>query len=239
MGTRDEWNSYKLFEGLNIWGTPEFAGAAVGALDLSGLVPGTETDGSLIKAGTDGSPISFGTAGQRGISIYNTIAALSGTFYGLYMKSTQTGAGGAITGASFQVVANNAVGTGRMIGLDVGVDIPAGMNAGVYAVEGMRIFMSDGDGAACAEVRPLYVMNMIANCTGLYCLARFEQNSAATLDRVFEIGCGGGGDISNIFHFTSNKETAWDKAGDKTGGGASGWFKVDIAGNTRYIQLYA
>lgn len=29
MGTRDEWNSYKMQDGLNIWGAPEFKGSPV------------------------------------------------------------------------------------------------------------------------------------------------------------------------------------------------------------------
>jgi len=56
-------------------------------IDFSSLVPGTNTDGSLIKAATNGSRIPFSTAGQRGMAIFMDNTATSGTFTGIRLRS--------------------------------------------------------------------------------------------------------------------------------------------------------
>lgn len=48
MGTRDEWNSYRLDDGLNIWGAPEFQGIPVFA---GGLTHGDEVVDTLVANG--------------------------------------------------------------------------------------------------------------------------------------------------------------------------------------------
>ena len=59
----------------------------VNAIDFSNLTPGTNTDGSLIKAGTNSSKLPFATAGQRGIAIYMANTATSGTFTGMRLRT--------------------------------------------------------------------------------------------------------------------------------------------------------
>lgn len=59
----------------------------VNAIDFSGLAPGTNTDGSLIKAGTNSSRVPFATAGQRGITLFFDNTATSGTFTGMRLRA--------------------------------------------------------------------------------------------------------------------------------------------------------
>ena len=49
--------------------------------------PGTETDGSILKAGTFGSPIAFSTASQFGIKLFLESTATSGTFVGMRIRT--------------------------------------------------------------------------------------------------------------------------------------------------------
>jgi hypothetical protein len=60
---------------------------ATNALNFTGTTPGTDTDGSLIKAGTNGSKIPFSTAGQKGIAIFMDNLATSGTLTGMRLRS--------------------------------------------------------------------------------------------------------------------------------------------------------
>ena len=49
--------------------------------------PGTETDGSILKAGTFGSPITFSTASQFGIKLFMRNTAVTGTFVGMRIRT--------------------------------------------------------------------------------------------------------------------------------------------------------
>lgn len=61
--------------------------SSTNGIDFTGTIPGTNTDGSLIKAGTNGSRVPFATAGQRGLAIFMDNTATSGTFTGVRLRT--------------------------------------------------------------------------------------------------------------------------------------------------------
>ena len=68
---------------------------------MSGVTASTNTDGSLIKAGTLSTPIAFGTADQFGVKMFGSSTATTGTF----------------TFARFRADANAASGTPGAVGV--------------------------------------------------------------------------------------------------------------------------
>lgn len=239
MTTRSDWNSYKMFEGINIWGTPEFAGAAVGALDLSGLVPGTELDGSLIKAGTESSQIEFSTAEQFGLKFYLKSNVTSGNFTGLKLRAEQAGIGGNMIGAEISsIVSALTPGSGHIWGMKCGAWVDDGdLAAPARDVIGASIYTGSGAGSTIGgtviglDIRDNhqatigenhYIVHISADGTIVPEAAiAFKQNT----DFVF------------LFYQTGVPK-AVSHTGDKSGGANDGWIKVSVEGNERFVQLY-
>ncbi len=236
--TRSNWNAYKMFEGIDIWGTPSFAGAAVGAIDLSDLTPGTETDGSIIKAGTNASPLSFGTADQFGLKIYMEGTATSGKLTGHYLQVKASNASGnlSLTGLNVktQVLTTINTGTGSVIGLHT--ELEAGGTATIGGQWRGHVIELYGESGATitGDIYGLRIDNYIDSTTGVYMLARFEHNGSATCTA----GLGLYGSMTYAFLLGSG--TPGDTTTDKTGGGGAGagYITVQMHGVTKYIQLY-
>ena len=236
MATRNEWNTYKNFEGINIWGTPAFAGAAVGAIDLSGIVPGTDTDGSLFKAGTNASPIVFGTNDQFGFKYFLEGTAIDGE----------------LTGHFLQVKASNASGNLELCGLNTKAQVLTVINTGTGSVAGIHTELECGGTATIGgqwrghvielygeagatitgDIYGLRIDNYIDSTTGVYMLARFEHNGSATC----LAGLGLYGAMTYVFLLGSG--VPGDAVTDKTGVGSTGYFAVQIAGVIKYVALY-
>jgi len=66
-------------------------------LNFTDFTAGTETDGSLLKAGTSGTPLALNTPDQYGMKMYFSSSATSGTLGGIYCNVSPTGVGGSAT----------------------------------------------------------------------------------------------------------------------------------------------
>jgi hypothetical protein len=238
MATRNLWNTYKNFEGVNIWGTPAFAGAAVGAIDLSGIVPGTDTDGSLFKAGTNASPIVFSTANQFGFKYYLEGTAITGKLTGFLMQVKASNASGNLDLCGFnpraQVLTGIDTGTGGVTGIHT--ELEAGGTAVIGGQWRGHLIELYGEAGATitGDIYGLSIANYIDSTIANYMMARFEHNGSATC----RAGLAMYGAMTNAFLFGAG--VAGDIATDKSGGGAAGtgYLTVEILGVTRYIQLY-
>lgn len=236
--TRALWNTYKMMEGLNIWGTPAFAGSAVGAIDLSSIVPGTETDGSLFKAGTNASPIAFATAGQFGVAMFMQGTSITGTLTGHYLQVKAANASGNLSlkglNVKAQVLTTVNTGTGSVIGIHT--ELECGGTATIGGQWRGHVIELYGESGATisSDVYGLRIDNYIDSTLSVYMLARFEHNGSATC----LAGLGLYGAMTYAFLFGSG--TPGDATTDKSGGGGAGtgYVTVQIAGVTRYIQLY-
>lgn len=87
------------------------AGTIDNGVDFSSMTVGTNTDGSLIKAGTFGSRISFATASQYAMAYYLNYTATSGTFRGMRLRigaNPSSGSSQSIDGLLVQVSAEDS-----------------------------------------------------------------------------------------------------------------------------------
>jgi len=235
---RSDWNSYKMFEGLNIWGTPAFAGSAVGAIDLSGIVPGTDVDGSLFKAGTNASPIAFGTADQFGIKFYVEGTAITGTLTGQFLQVKASNASGNLSlkgiNVKAQVLTTIDTGSGSVIGIHT--ELECGGTATIGGQWRGHVIELYGESGATitGDVYGLRIDNYIDSTLTTYMLARFEHGGSATCIA----GLGLYGSMTYAFLFGSG--APGDTTTDKTGAGsaANGYITVQMLGITRHIALY-
>lgn len=108
-------------------------------IDLTNLVPGTETDGTLIKAGTNSSPIVFSTASQYGVKMFMQNTATTGTFVGMRFRTQCNAASGtpAMDGVLIQSSVESSTNAGTINALFVEF-IPKGTNT-VTTVRGMLL----------------------------------------------------------------------------------------------------
>jgi len=68
---------------------------------------------------------------------------------------------------------------------------------------------------------------------------RLEPNTnAATLNSVFDVPVGGGGDLNYLFTLNPTGISAWSTDGTPTIG-SGGWLKIKVGTEDKWIQLYA
>lgn len=144
----------------------------VNAIDFSNLTPGTNTDGSLIKAGTNGAKIPFSTASMRGIAIYMDNLATSGTFTGMRLRSAANAASSANSVDNF--VAQVSVESGKdATTVNVGFFeiIPKGTNTVTTA----RVLLLNADSAAAQTMTTQIIAHMRVHTRGDETIANDEM----------------------------------------------------------------
>lgn len=212
------------------------------AISLKTLTLVGEAGSNILMAGSSGSEIALGaTADLEGIEFCMTSAALSGTFKGAKLDSTQLGAGGAVYGAEISATAG-VIGAGNVRGISINASITDLMSI-TGSIYGARIRLADwpsSHAGISGDALGLYVlMQLSAAATGNTTLLRLEPNGPATIDYVLDVPVGGGGDVSYVAHFNPADRTGWSPAGDKTVRPNAGWLRVLLgATQERYIQLY-
>ena len=236
--TRSNWNNYRLWEGLDIWGTPDFGGSAVGPIDLSDITPGTETDGSIFKAGTNASPLVFATAGQFGVKMFMEGTAITGKLTGHYLQVKASNASGNLELCAFnpraQVLTTINTGTGAVAGVHTELELGGTATIGGQWRGHVIELYGETGATVTGDVYGLRIDNYIdSTLNSPYMMARFEHNGSATC----LAGLALYGSMTYAFLFGSGVagDATTDKSGAATG---EGYITVQIAGVTRYIQLY-
>jgi hypothetical protein len=125
----DQYRGHLRLSGTRTTGI-EYSGTINNAIDLSSLTIGTNTDGSLIKAGTFGSRLTFATASQYATCFYMNYSATSGTFRGMRMRIGQTATSGSasVDGMLVQVSAEASAVTSGALNAGFFEIIPKGTN---------------------------------------------------------------------------------------------------------------
>ncbi len=237
-------------------------GGTVNALDFTTTVPGTNTDGSLIKAASNGSRIPFSTAGQRGMAIFMDNTATSGTFTGMRLRSGVNPSSGA--NSVDNLLAQVSVESGKnatTVNVIFAEIIPKGTNT----ITTGRVLLLNADSAASQTMTTQIIAHLRVHTRGDETITNDEmlrlENEAVggngrELDsfiRVMGTSLSGGikgatylidgGTATNllstaILRVPDDEVTAWD---DATGVGDSeaGALKVVVGSAVRYIQLFS
>jgi len=211
------------------------AGSMARAIDLSGVLPGSNTDGSLMS--TKAVWVSHATAGACALKFLCASTATTGDYATLRIRarSDAVNAAGGVVGGNFSASAN--------------------LNdyANLYAVQGYAQPLTKTQANASNILCGVYscVQRTVSTAgrswslwtdthetvkaTGGHFLHRLSHNGGAiNLDGIWSIYAGQGCDY--LFNFENNNAPV--VAGNKSGGTASYALAVYINGAVRYIQCY-
>ncbi|KKM26028.1 hypothetical protein LCGC14_1589050 [marine sediment metagenome] len=230
------------------------------ALDFSNLVPGTNTDGSIMKVASNSSRIAFATAGQRGFAIYMDNTAISGTFTGMRLRSGVNPSSG--SNSVDNLLAQVSVESGKDAAtVNVGFFelVPKGTNT----ITTGRVLLLNADSAASQTMTTQIIAHLRVHTRGDETITNDEmlrlENEAVggngrQLDSfirvmgttlsggikaaAFLIDAGTATDVlaTALLRIGDDQVVGWDTQNPNTVAGA---IKVVVGTATRYIQLYS
>jgi len=196
-----------------------------------------------LHLGTEASPLTQLEAAQTVISAFINATALGGNVHAgeFGVIATVTRAGEVHGLRAVGEVAGGIVVTGTVRGaiIQTFMNALSEIVSAAYQWEGLRVNMyAEATSVMNAPIYGIHVNNYITSAPlSNYYFTRFSENGGVTVEALAYVSVGGAGDITNLF-VLAGTHTAWAGAGDKTGGANAGWIRVNVAGTTKYIQLY-
>ncbi len=191
-----------------------------------------------LHIGTLASPLTQGEAAQVVVSAVINALALGGAIVaGLFSVHGSVSLTGSLRGLHVRTIVDAAI---VVTGYNYGIHIEQEVHAAGQVTdmtEGIRIEQYIPTGGLTSSVYSIRISNFIQTAPSSYHFMRFSENGGVTVTAAFYISIGGGGDITNLFRLLSNT-TAWNVAGDITGGANAGFIKCNVGGVDKYIQLY-
>lgn len=201
------------------------------------VIPGSQI--RQIQLGTWASPLTQTLAAQVIVSAVVNAIALGGAVYGAYfgVKGSIT-ATADLVGAFIRAIVNTAVVlTGYVYGLQVAVDvIGTATVSGVIA--GVTIEMYSEAGTTLSDpAYAIYISNYNLSTTIVnYSFIRMAENGSITLDSILQIHMGSTSDVTYFMQLSPAAKAGWGSTGAPAN--QSGWLKIALGVNVRYIRLY-
>ncbi len=191
-----------------------------------------------LEQGLPGARLTQYEAGQYLHQIALSGTALGGNFgaasYNVYADVTSTGVP---RGLHVRMhVADGVVITGSTYGLHIEQEI-VGTGEITIDYEGIRMEQYSPGTTTLNIVYGIFMTNYIQSAPTSYFFQRMSENGGVTVDAAFYISTGGGSDMTNLFYLPG-ANTAWNPAGDITGGATAGFIQVWVGGIQKRIQLY-
>jgi hypothetical protein len=184
--------------------------------------------------GSTGTPNPINTADDKGVALYFSSTATSGTTYGEYIRLDQKGASGEFIAGRRKTLltvasAGNAHGGHDTLELDTSAGNVTGLGTGLRG----NVVIADRVVAAGTYY------GVMAELYGLGGTAALPAGSNACL--ACSVTGGGMEDVANVFSFacTSGTGHAVYSKGSSITGTMTGWIRVLVNGAVQYMPLYA